>query len=67
MDIKDEVLIVVRYSRKYDGAFYRHIAEAVDLGLDNEKKAIKDAFPDWWARCLRNTEVLNKRGLMLDD
>lgn len=61
----DEAEIVRLYSKQYDGAFYSAIGSALEYGLPEEIETIKNAFPEWWSRCLANTKLLEERGIPL--
>lgn len=59
----DEIRKVIWYSKKYDGAFYRSLANALEVADSCDAARIKECWADWWKRCLSNYEILEQRGL----
>lgn len=64
--VTSEAIIVLKYSKRYEGSFYRTLGAALEYALPNEQQLIKDAFPEWWERCLRNTNLLISRGVVIE-
>lgn len=62
MELEEEVQLVRTYSHRFDGAFFRLLGDALEWADESQKCAIKNTFPEWWERCLRNTKMLKDRG-----
>lgn len=66
MCIKAEANIVRLYSKRYNGSFYRTLGASLEHALPHELTIIRNAFPEWWQRCLDNTKLLEARGIPLE-
>ena len=65
--LKEEAIIVRRYATRYDGFFFRTMGGLLELADNEQTSAIKNAFPEWWSRCIRNTRLLEQRGIPVGD
>jgi len=66
MNLEEEAIVVRKYSGRYDRAFFRLIGSALEWADFDDISAIKNAFPEWWLRCLQNAKLLEERGRPLE-